>query len=60
MRSQANQTPRYDILGDSFADLGDFVFFRSPRIPSKSAEEILSSAKKYCDAMQYDLGIQLG
>jgi hypothetical protein len=29
MRSQANQTPRYDILRDSFADLGDFVFFRA-------------------------------
>jgi hypothetical protein len=29
MRSQANQTPRYDILRDSFNDLGDFVFFRA-------------------------------
>jgi hypothetical protein len=29
MRSQANQTPRYEILRDSAADLGDFVFFRA-------------------------------
>jgi len=56
------QTPQYDIIRDSDADLGDFVFFRSKNIKVSvpfNAVEAMNKAKKYYEAKQYDQALPL-